>query len=277
MKSLILNVLLCVTGVTLFAVSVNMFAVPNEILQGGVSGIAMIVNRFFSKVGIGVAVLLLNIPLFILAWVFLNKRFVIKTVSVTVFYSVMLDIVPAFVIPYTKDRLLACVFCGVLSGLGLGLIFLSGATTGGIDIIAMIVRKYFPNISIGRVILFIDIAVVSLSFFVYGEIESVMYALIVVFLASKFIDTVLSGRDYRKLVLVITEKADCVSREIAVQTGRGITFIDAVGAYTGQGKKLLMCACSVSQSRIIVKQVKKSDSKAFTVIMNVSEIVGEGF
>lgn len=275
MKNLIWNSFLCVAGSAIFSLCVNMFSVPNEILQGGLTGVAMVINRFFPFLPVGSAVLILNIPLFILAKIFLSKGFLMKTVAVTVLFSVMLDVGAAFVTPYTEDRILACVFCGVLSGLGLGLIFLSGATTGGIDIIAMIVRKYFPNISMGRVMLFIDFAVVALSFFAYGEIENVMYALIVVFLTSKCIDTVLSGRDYRKLVLVITQDPDDISEKISRETGRGITFVDAVGAYSKKGKKLILCACSVAQSRAIAKIVKNYDKNAFTVIMSVSEIIGE--
>ena len=237
----------------------------------------MVINRFFPALPVGSAVLILNIPLFILAWIFLSKAFLIKTVAVTVLFSVAIDLGAAFVEPYTEDRILACVFCGVLSGIGLGLIFLSGATAGGVDIIAMIIRKYFPNVSMGRVMLFIDFAVVVLSFFAYGEIENVMYALIVVFLTSKCIDTVLSGRDYRKLVLVITQQPDEISEKISRETGRGLTFVDAMGAYSKKGRKLLMCACSVAQSRQIARIVKNYDKNAFTVIMNVSEIIGEGF
>lgn len=277
MKSFIINSLLCLAGAVLFSLSVNMFCLPNEILQGGVTGVAMVINHFLPGIDVGLSVLILNIPLFILAVIYLNRNFALKTLAVTLVFSVMIDLGALFVVPYTENRLLGCIFGGVLSGLGLGIIFLSGATTGGIDIIAMIVRKNFSDVSMGRIILLMDFAVVLLSFLVYGNIESVMYSLITVFLTSKGIDTVMSGTDYRKLVLIITDNPDDISGSISENTGRGVTFIDAVGAYSKKGKKMLMCACSVAQSRQITKLVSNYDKNAFTVIMNVSEIIGEGF
>lgn len=277
MKSFVVNILLCLSGLIAFSTSVNMFALPNEILQGGLIGAAMAVNRFVPGFDVGLAVLLLNIPLFVLAVIFLNKAFALKTACVTVLFSVMLDLGAYFTVPYTDNRLLACIFGGVLSGVGMGLIFLSGATTGGVDIIAMIIRKYFPDASMGRLLLLMDFAVVILSFAAYGDIESVMYTLVCVFLTSKAIDTVMSGREYRKLVLIITDEAEVLSSEISEHIGRGVTMLDAVGAYSRKGKKLLMCGCSVSQSRALARLIKKYDKGAFTVMMNVSDIIGEGF
>lgn len=277
MKGFVTNTLLCFTGSLIFSVSVNMFSLPNEILQGGITGIAMVINRFLPDIDVGLWVLFLNIPLFILALVFLSRGFALKTVAVTALFSAAIDLGALFVVPYTDNRLLACIFGGVLSGAGLGLIFLSGATTGGIDIIAMIMRRYFPEVSMGRLILLLDFAVVALSFVAYGDAESVMYALVCVFLTSKAVDTVMSGREYRKLVLTVTDKGEILSSKISEQVGRGVTFLDATGAYSKQGKKLLMCACSVSQCRLVTRLIKNSDESAFTVIMNVSDIIGEGF
>ena len=277
MKRLVINPLLCIIGAALFSVSVNMFCLPNKILQGGVTGIAMVINNFLPGIDVGLSVFVLNIPLFILAAHHLNRSFAVKSLAVTFMFSVMLDLGAVFVVPYTQNRLLGCIFGGVVSGIGMGLIFLSGATTGGVDIIAMIIRKYRPEASVGRIILLMDFVVVLLCFFVYGNIESVMYSLVTVFLTSRGIDTVISGRDYRKLVLIITDNPEGISDSISQGTGRGVTFIDAVGAYSRKGKKMLICACNVAQSRQITRIVCDYDKNAFTVIMNVSEIIGEGF
>lgn len=190
-KTVLRDISLWLLGSAAFSVSVNVFSAPNGIMQGGLTGIATVINHFLPAVPIGTAIFMMNVPLFFIAWRRLKSTFIIKTVCATVVFTSVIDIGAVLLAPYKGDTLSGCIFCGLLSGLGLALIFMTGATTGGTDIVAMLTRKKFPALSMGRVILLTDFAVVLLSFFVYGQAQSVFYGIIVIFLSSKVIDTVL--------------------------------------------------------------------------------------
>lgn len=266
-----------VTGSAVFSISVNMFSAPNNIVQGGLTGIATVINYLFPFMPIGTAIFIMNIPLFILAWRKLKAAFLIRTVCATAVFTTLIDAGSFFAIPYTKDKLLGCIFCGVLSGVGLALVFMTGATTGGTDIIAMLIRKKNPQMSMGRIILFIDFAVVLFSFIVYGKIESIMYGIIVIFLSSRVIDTVLYGSDHSKLVLAVTEKSEEILSSIFLEIGRGATLLPVKGGYTGEDKSMIMCVAKKNQIRNILRLISLRDPAAFTVVCDAGEILGEGF
>ncbi len=264
-------------GSGVFSLSVNMFSAPNNIVQGGLTGVGTVINYLVPALPIGTAIFIMNIPLFILAWKYLKGRFLIRTVCATAVFTSLIDLGSVFITPYTGDKLLGCIFCGVLSGTGLALVFMTGATTGGTDIIAMLLRKKNPRLSIGRIILFIDFAIVLLSFAVYGEIESIMYAIIVIFLSSKVIDTVLYGSDHSKLVFIITEKGEDILSAIFREIGRGATVLPVKGGYTQKEKELILCAAKKMQIRNILRLISQNDPKAFTVVCDAGEVMGEGF
>ena len=276
-KRILWDIFLWVLGSTAFSLSVNMFSAPNNIVQGGLTGIATGINHLFPFVPIGTAIFIMNIPLFFLAWRKLKSTFLIRTVCATAVFTTLIDAGSFFAVPYTKDKLLGCIFCGVLSGVGLALVFMTGATTGGTDIIAMLTRKKFPRLSMGRIILFVDFAVVLLSFIAYGEIESIMYGIIVIFLSSKVIDTVLYGSDHSKLVLTVTEKSEEILSAIFLEIGRGATVLPVKGGYTRQDKSLIMCAAKKNQIRNILRLISLRDPAAFTVVCDAGEVMGEGF
>lgn len=269
--------MLWIAGSAVFSVSVNMFSAPNNIVQGGLTGIATVINKLIPYVPIGTAIFVMNIPLFILGWQKLRSSFIVRTVFATAVFTAFIDIGSLFIVPYTGDTLLGCIFCGVLSGIGLALVFITGATTGGTDIIAMLTRKKYPRLSMGRIILFIDFAVVILSFFVYGEIESIMYAIIVIFLSSKVIDMVICGSDHSKLVLIVTDKSQDIISAIFSEIGRGATVLPVKGGYTGQDKSMVLCAARKTQIRNILRLISLRDPAAFTVVCDAREVVGEGF
>lgn len=271
------DVFLWICGSAVFSISVNMFSAPMGIVLGGITGVSTVINHIFPFVPIGSCIFLLNIPLFVLAKLFLKKGFLLKTFFATGIFSVLIDLGAVFIKPYNGDKLLGALFCGVLSGIGLSLVFLTGATTGGTDIIAMLLRKKFTRLSMGRVILFIDITVVALSFPVYKKIESIMYALTVIFITSRVIDLVLYGSGYGKLILTVTEKSDTLSKSILHEIGRGVTILPAAGAYTGKSRNILLCAVKRAQISSVIRLVKQTDPSAFTVICDAGEIIGEGF
>lgn len=275
-KSVMWDLLSVISGSAIFSVSVNMFSSPNNIVQGGLTGIGTVANYLFS-LPIGTVMLVLNIPLFILAYRHLKLSFVIKTVISTVIFTSFIDLGVYIIPPYKGDMLLGCIFCGVLSGAGLALVFLTGATTGGTDIVAMLIRKRRPDISVGNIMLFSDLVIIGLSFAVYGKIESIMYAVIVIFISAKSIDFVLYGREHTKLIFIITTKKDLLLSAILLEIGRGASVIPVTGGYTGKDKNLILCAVKKIQIREVLRLTSIKDPEAFTVICDAGQVVGRGF
>jgi uncharacterized membrane-anchored protein YitT (DUF2179 family) len=275
-KNLLWDLFLVLSGSAIFSVSVNMFSSPNDIVQGGLTGVGTVANYLFN-LPIGAVMLVLNIPLFALAMKYLRGKFVVKTVVATIIFTSFIDL-GAYVIPaYKGDMLLCCVFCGVLAGTGLALIFLTGATTGGTDIIAMLIRRKRPDISIGNIMLVSDLFVIILSYAVYGEIESTMYAVIVIFISAKAIDFVLYGREHTKLIFIITAHKQAVLTSILTEIGRGASVLPVTGGYTGKEKSLILCAAKKIQIREILRLTAVKDPDAFTVICDAGQVVGRGF
>lgn len=275
-KNILWDLFLTVSGSAVFSVSVNMFSAPNNIVQGGLTGIGTIANYLFS-LPIGTVILILNIPLFALALRYLKLKFLIKTVVSTVIFTVLIDIGAYVIPPYKGDLLLGCIFCGMLSGAGLALVFLTGATTGGTDIIAMLIRRKKPELSMGNIMLIFDLVVIALSFAVYREIESIMYAVIVIFISAKAIDFVLYGREHTKLIFIITAKKDAVLAAILLEVGRGASVLPVTGGYTGKEKNLILCAAKKTQIREILRLTVSKDPGAFTVVCDAGQVIGEGF
>lgn len=271
------DVFLWLCGSAIFSISVNMFSAPMGIVLGGLTGVSTLVNHLFPAVPIGSCIFFLNIPLFVLAKLFLKKGFLVNTFLATGICSVFIDLGSVFIPAYEGDRLLGALFCGVLSGLGLSLVFSGGATTGGTDIIAMLLRRKFTRLSMGRVMLLIDALVVTASFPVYREIESVMYAVTVIFISSRVIDLVLYGSGYGKLIFTVTEKGEALSKAIIHEIGRGVSILPVTGAYTLKSRNMLLCAAKRAQVQGIIKLIKQTDPAAFTVICDAGEIIGEGF
>lgn len=265
-----------VCGSAVFSVSVNMFSSPNNIVQGGLTGIGTVANYLFS-LPIGTVMLVLNIPLFALALRYLRLKFVIRTVLSTLVFTTLIDLGSYIIPPYRGDMLLGCIFCGMLSGVGLALVFLTGATTGGTDIVAMLIRKKRPDISVGNIMLIADLAVIGLSFAVYGKIESIMYAVIVIFISAKAIDFVLYGREHTKLLFIITGKKEPMLSAILLEIGRGASVIPVTGGYTGKEKHLILCAAKKIQIRELLRLTADCDPEAFTVICDAGQVIGRGF
>lgn len=275
-KNVLWDLCLVVFGSAIFSISVNMFSLPNNIVQGGLTGIGTIANYLFS-LPVGTVMLILNIPLFILAHRHLKMSFVIKTVISTLIFTTLIDLGAYFIPAYKGDMLLSCIFCGVLSGAGLALVFLTGATTGGTDIVAMLIRKRRPDISLGNIMLISDLVVIGLSFAVYGKTESIMYAVIVIFISAKAIDFVLYGREHTKLLFIITTKKDLLLTAILLEVGRGASVIPILGGYTGKDKHLILCAAKKIQIREILRLTSSKDPEAFTIVCDAGQIVGKGF
>lgn len=270
------DILICGVGCFLFALSLNCFTVPNQIAPGGFSGLATIANYLFN-LPIGLVIFLLNIPLMIVAWKMLGINFIIKSAFVTTALSLMVDLFPSFIPVYEGERLLASIFGGVFSGAGLALIFIRGATSGGPDILAKLIRLKKPHISMGQIILVSDLIVVILSGVVFNSLESALYSVIEIFVSSRVIDYVLYGTGHGKMVLIFTNHAQEISNAITSQLHRGISIVDIKGGYTGKNKNMLICAVRSNEVSSLTKIVKHFDEQPFILISEVGEILGQGF
>lgn len=263
-------------GGTLYAISVNVFTAPNDILPGGFTGVATIFNRLFAT-PIGTVVFLLNIPLFLAGFKKFGFAFVIKTVSATFFMSALIDLLAPVLPVYRGDRLLSALFGGILSGAGLGVVFRRGATTGGTDIISKLLRLRFPAASMGRMVLVLDLLVIAASFAVYRSLENVLYALVVIYVSAQTIDLVQTGLSHDKLLFIVTEKGASAVREIVETLDRGVSVLDVRGGYTGTERKLLLCAVRASDVARVTKAVRVLDRDAFIVVTETADILGAGF
>ena len=219
-----------ILGAAVYALSVSFFTAPNEIAPGGVTGLATMLNHLLD-LPIGATALLLNIPLLIWGAIESGRRFIIRTMIITAAVSLLIDLFSLFRFAYHGDLIIAAIFGGILSGVGLGLIFLRGGSTGGTDIIARNLNHRLPYLSIGSIVLLSDAVVVALSAIVYGSLENALYAVIAIFTSSKLIDAVVFGlsRDNGKLMIIITALPDEVAAELTGRVNRGVTVLSARG------------------------------------------------
>lgn len=263
-----------VLGVMISAVAFNFFLEPNNIAPGGVTGLAIVI-RTVTGIPIYLTNLIINIPLFIIGVVVLGKAFGAKTLFATFGLSFFLKIVPYRVA--TEDLLLASVFGGILLGFGLGLVFKSGGTTGGTDLAGAILNKCFPRVSISSYMMAIDGIVVAIAGIASRKLEISLYSVIALYLVIKVINTMLEGVGYVKAFLIITEKPEELGQAIMRDIQRGVTLFKGKGMYTKEEKDILLCVVNRSQFTKLKELVNAIDTKAFLMVTDMYEVIGEGF
>ena len=261
-------------GVAITALGCSFFLIPAKIAAGGVSGLATVIYHL-TGFPAGVIMLLLNLPLFILSWRVLGSIFGARTLFGTVALSLFVDLFNRWAAPITEDLLLAAIYGGVLSGIGLGIAFRSGGSTGGTDMAAQLLARFFPT-SVGQALLLVDGAVIVLAGAVFG-LELAMYALIAVFISTKAIDLVQEGQSYAKACLIISDHPEPIGQAIMEQLERGVTSLEGQGMYTRHGKDVLLVIVSRMEIAAIKRIVASLDPKAFVIIHDVHEVLGEGF
>ncbi len=272
--------LMIIVGITITAIGINVFYSPYQLVTGGLSGFAIVVE-YVSRTVLGYSIplwltnLVVNIPLFIVGIRLKGKEFAGKSIFAAMFFSVALWYT-SYIPPVKSDLLIASVFGGALVGLGIGFVLRASATTGGTDLLATIIKHYFKRIQISNIMLGIDSVIITIGLFVFG-VEKAMYALISVFIVSKVINSVLEGINYSKAVHIISTKAEEVSVALMKELNRGVTGINGTGMYTGEDKKILFVVCSKNQLVTLQKVVTSVDDKAFITITDVREVVGRGF
>lgn len=270
------DILFDIAGSTLYAVGVHMFTAPNHIAPGGVTGIATMINYLLGA-PIGTVSLLINIPLLFLSFKLLGKAMTVKTLKSVFIMSLILNVMNFILPAYTKNPLLAALFGGVGIGAGLAIIFMRGGTTGGTDIAARLLQLKFPYIPMGRAMLLVDCVVLITSSFVYRQLESALYGLIAIFTCTRVLDSLLYGVDVGKMVLVISEKSQEISKAIINDLDRGATLLAGKGAYSGNDKYVVLSAVRKNQFHKLKNLVYDIDPRAFIIVAEAGEIMGEGF
>ncbi len=276
LSSWIIDILAYIAGGFIYAISVNSFTAPNNIAPGGASGLAIVINYLYN-LPIGILTIIINIPLFIIGFFKLGKRGVLKSFIAMILSSVIIDLTVPFLPVFSGDHLLAAIYGGVLTGFGLSLVFMRDATTGGTDLAARLIQQGAPHMSMGRLIMFIDLIIVAISAIVYKEMESALYAIITIFVSGQIIDGIMYGMGSGKFIFVITSKYEQLSKAIMDKLERGVTLLEATGAYTGKSQKVIMCAVTKSEAFKIRRLVNNIDPDAFIIIGEAGEILGEGF
>lgn len=275
LKKYIYDFILLIIGCAIMAISTSFFLLPNQLSSGGFTGIATI-TYYLLKWPVGTVVFVLNVPLFILSYFRIGKEFLIKGILGTIFLSIFIDIFDKFK-PLTQDRILGCVYGGIIMGIGMSLVLKGSSSTGGTDLLSYIIKSYKPYYRTSNLIVIIDIVIVSLNVFFLRDIEIGLYSAITIYLMGKMLDIIFEGVYFTKMIFIVSDKYKEIAKEIEENVRRGITGLQARGMYTNEEKMMLWCISSRNET-IRIKQIcKRIDRNSFIVISNAREAYGIGF
>ena len=264
-----------VIGATVMAFATAFFLLPNELSSGGFSGVATIIYYLFS-IPMGTTILVLNIPLFILSLYKIGKKFFVKSLIGTVTLSIFIDFFDRFE-PLTNDKILACVYGGILTGIGTAIILKFHSSTGGSDLVTNLVKSYNPKARMGKIITSMDFIIVALNVIFLKKIEIGLYSAIAIYLMGIMIDIVFEGIYFTKLLVIISDKSEEISKQIQIEIRRGVTGLYGKGMYKSNKKLVLICAVGRRDVASVKQLVKEIDKNAFIIITNSREVLGVGF
>lgn len=269
-----------VTGAILMALAVNFIFEPLGLVTGGLAGLAIVVKEvteFFWDTGIPVWLftVLTNIPLFLIAFKVLGLKTMFNVILGTVSYILALMIIPIYDFQF-DDLLMASLVGGAISGVGLGLVFSASSSTGGTDLLATLVQKYKPHMSVPVILTIIDGIIIALGAMVFG-LENALYAIIAVFISAKFSDGILEGLKFAKMAYIISDEYEQIAQTIMTKLDRGVTGISSTGMYSNKERKMLFCVVSKKEIMRITEIAKQIDPNSFVIVSDVREVMGEGF
>ena len=277
LKKTLLPVLIITLGSAVYALGFVWCYAPNGIAFGGITGVAQIVNFLIPALPIGVTVIVLNIPLFVLGWRLIGGRLLVTSLYAMALSSVFIDVLTPLYDWPPMEPLLACIFGGVLLGLSLGLVFQQGATTGGTDLMARLLKLKLAWLPMGKLLMGIDLAVILAVAAAFRTLYAALYGLVALYISTIVMDGVLYGMDTAKVAYIISDKNKEISDAIVNDLDRGVTILRGQGAYTGSDKNVLMCAFKQREIAAIKAAVKDIDPVAFVIVCDAHEVLGEGF
>ena len=265
-----------VLGCAVFAVGFDACVAPNHFSIGGMTGIAQIINALVPVLPVGILIIALNVPLFILGWMLLGKRALLKSLIAMILSSAMLD---GLAMVYTfppMEPMLASVYGGVLLGASMGILMLVNTTTGGTELGARLLKFPFPHLPIGKLCLILDVVVVSAYAAVFHSILNAMYGIIALYIASIVMDYIIYGTRTAQVAYIISEKEEAITEKL-LEMDRGVTLLDGEGAYHKNKRRVILCAMKRSQIVPVKLAVKEIDPDAFVIVCKANEVLGEGF
>ena len=263
-------------GAVIYALAFDWFVAPNQIAMGGVTGLAQIVNALVPVLPVGVLSILVNVPLFLAGWRLLGGRLLVSSLYAMAVSSLAIDVIARMHTFPPMDPILATLYGGAGMGVGLGLVFSQGATTGGTDIIGKLLKLKFPWLPIGKLVMIPDMVVVILAAVVFGTVNAALYGLIQMDLLSKVMDMILYGWDTSRVAYIITDRWEETVQGL-LDMNRGVTLLQGKGAYTGAEKQVLLVAFRQREIVPIKRMLREIDPKAFFIVCDAHEILGEGF
>lgn len=274
-KTAIIETIGTIIGAAIMAFGVSSFLLPNQLSSGGIAGIATI-TYYLLKIPMGTMIILINIPLFLFAGYKIGKEFFVKSLIGTISLSLFIDILDKFP-PVTTDRFLACIYGGVIIGIGTAIILKVGSSTGGTELIANLIKTYNPHNSISRYLTVIDVLIILLNVIFFQQIEIGLYSVIAIYLYGKLVDIIFEGIYFTKLLFIISDKNEEISNAIGAEVKRGVTGLYGKGMYSNKDKLVLICAASRRDVYRIKDLAKRIDEKSFIVVASAREVLGKGF
>ena len=276
-KQLILSYLVITVASAIYALGFDWCYAPNQIGFGGITGLAQVINAAVPVLSIGVLVIILNIPLFFLGWRLLGGHLLLSSLYAMFISSVFVDLMAAFITFKPMDPMLAAIFGGILVGLSLGLIFLQGATTGGTDLAARLLKLRLSWLPMGKLLMGVDLVVIAAAAVAFGNLSSALYGVVSHYISTVVMDMVLYGMDSAKVAYIISQRPEDISKGIFREMDRGVTILHGEGAYSGEEKRVLMCAFKQRQIVPLKHLVKEIDPTAFLIVCDAHEVLGDGF
>ncbi len=274
-KHLIKQAVQIIIGTAFIAIATSLLLLPNQLSAGGFSGIATITYYLF-EIPLGTTVFALNIPLFIISAIKNGKKFFLNALLGTISLSFFLNFFDKFE-PLTTDRVLGCIYGGIIAGIGTAIVLKANASTGGTDLLTQIIKAFKPNVRISNLLALLDTIIVALNVVFFKELEIGLYSAIAIYIMGKMLDIFFEGIDFAKMILVISPKYKEIAKEISITVRRGSTSLKGTGMYKGEEKNILMCVVSRGEVREIMQIISDMDPNAFIIISNAREVFGEGF
>lgn len=275
MKNISVILFKIILGTMIMAIGIDLFLVPSKLSTGGFSGIGTVLYYLW-KIPVGTTTIILNIPLFILAFFKLGKKFTLKTIVGTASLSYFLNIFEK-IKPITNDKVLAFIYGSIAVGIGTAIVLKARASTGGSDLLASIIRAYKRNVKTGSIIIVLDTIVVGINVIFFRDIEIALYSGLAIYIMGKILDIFFEGIDFAKMFLIISPKGEEISDKISKELARGTTKIKGIGMYKKESRKILLCVVSRSEVRHVMEIIEETDKTAFTIITNAREVYGKGF
>lgn len=275
-KKVIVDVFKTFIGCVIFALGFNLFLVPNELNAGGISGLAMVIVNLTDFGTIGSLTAFINLPLFVLAGLKIGKKFFFASLLGMLLSSSFIDLFTKLPFP-TIEPLVGALYGGAVCGLGLGIVFATGGSTGGSDIIVRLLKKKWRNVPLGFINTCFDLSIAALTGFVFQNAAGALYSGVAIFVAGRVIDAVVYSFDYSRIVMIISKEHEQIAQEIAQQLEKGVTFLEGQGYYTRSNTKVVLTAIKRQQLAELKELVVEIDPNAFIIVQEAHQVLGDGF